>query len=147
MDNWRSHTDPRRVSYAQRGATIYVLLQRIWASPCHVSWHNSVVAIYCKKGKPHSCGYRQKYNSNPLLSSCKTRVGALQTALGTVFQESYDTPQPGGEQWSPSTLQKTSVRKPTKGGCNIAMAVCVFEQNGREHFITVIVAAWSKIKG
>lgn len=36
MDNRRGLIVPRRVSYTQRGTTIYVLVQRIWASLRHI---------------------------------------------------------------------------------------------------------------
>lgn len=81
----RHFTDPRRISYTERGATIYTRLHRIWASLCHISWHSSVVVIYCKKGKSCSRVYGQKYNNNPMPSFCKTLVGVLQAPSSKKF--------------------------------------------------------------
>lgn len=94
--------------------------------------NDSAVTLYYKKGKPCHCAYRQYI----LHCNCSSQAwaGALQPAPGSILCENW-------RRAAESNHTSENTRKEIKGHCNIAMAIYIFEQKQRGHFITVNVAA------
>lgn len=146
MDRWRHLTDPRRGSYTQRGTTSYTLLQSMWASLCHTSWHNSVVAIYCKKRARPIVECTDKSTT---VNLCPPPVKSRWEPCSLLWPLSSKKAVTAPTWWRAAKSLNASEKasKKTKGGCNVAMTISLFEQKSGEHFITLIVAAWPKNKG
>ena len=96
-----------------------------------------------KEGKPHGCVCRQRHNSDPLPCSRKTPGASPAPALGTVLRESWSTAARRRAMKSPDAAANT-VRK-RKAAVMLQWPFTYLSKKGREHFITVIVAAQLKI--